>query len=61
MSQTKPPYPSAFKQQIVELVAAGRNVKALAAEFGCCSQSINHWVKQAAIDRGEPPAGHEQH
>jgi transposase-like protein len=29
------PYDEAFRQQMVELVASGRPVRALAKEFGC--------------------------
>lgn len=43
----KPPYPAAFRQQMVELVRAGRGVTELAREFGCNASSIHHWVKAA--------------
>ena len=36
----KPPYPAAFRQQMVELVRAGRGVSDLAREFGCNASSI---------------------
>lgn len=48
MGKTKAPYPTAFKQQIVELAGAGRGIGELAREFGVNSQSINHWIAQAA-------------
>ena len=35
MPTPKPPYPAAFRQQMVELVRAGRGVTGLAREFGC--------------------------
>ena len=35
MPTPKPPYPAAFRQQMVELVRAGRSVSDLAREFGC--------------------------
>ena len=35
MPTPKPPYPAAFRQQIVELVSAGRGITELAREFGC--------------------------
>lgn len=41
------PYDEAFRQQMVELVASGRRVRALAKEFGCSSASIHHWVKNS--------------
>ena len=45
--KTKPPYPEAFRQQIVELVASGREVGELAREFNVNSQSIHNWWKRA--------------
>ena len=38
--KTRPPYPAAFRQQIVELYASGRRIADLAKEFGCSEQSI---------------------
>ena len=43
----KPPYPQAFRQQMVELVHAGRKPSELAKEFGCHETSITAWVRQA--------------
>ena len=43
----KPPYPDAFRQQMVELVHAGRKPSELAKEFGCHETSISGWVRQA--------------
>ncbi len=47
MPTPKPPYPAAFRQQMVELVRAGRGVTELAREFGCNTSSIHHWVNAA--------------
>jgi transposase len=47
MPTPKPPYPAAFRQQMVELVRAGRGVSDLAREFGCNASSIHAWVKSA--------------
>jgi transposase len=47
MPNHKPPYAVAFRQQIVELVQAGRQPKELAKEFGCHVSSIHNWVSQA--------------
>ena len=44
----KPPYPDAFRQQMVELVNAGRKPGELAKEFGCHETSILSWVRRAA-------------
>jgi len=59
MSKSRPPYPTEFRQQMIELVGAGRNPAELAREFGCNGQSIRNWVGQAAVDSGKPPRGKE--
>ena len=45
----KPPYPAAFRQQMVELVQAGRKPSELAQEFGCHVTSILAWVRRAGV------------
>jgi transposase-like protein len=35
MPKSKAPYPAQFRQQMVELVHAGRKPRELAKEFGC--------------------------
>ena len=52
MPRTRPPYPEAFRQQIVELARAGRSVSQLAEEFEPSGQTIRSWIKQADIDDG---------
>ena len=47
MPTPKPPYPAAFRQQMVELVCAGCGITDLAREFGCNAGSIHAWVKAA--------------
>ena len=47
MPTPKPPYAAAFRQQMVELVRAGRGITDLAGEFGCNASSIHAWVKTA--------------
>lgn len=59
MSKFHSPYPAEFREQMVELVRAGRNPEELAREFGCHGQSIRNWVTQAAVDGGTPPRGKE--
>ena len=44
----KPPYPPQFRQQMVELVGAGRRPSELAKEFCCHETSILSWVRRAA-------------
>ena len=59
MPRTKPPYAPEFRQQMVELVRAGRKPAELAREFNCTAQSIATWVAQAAADSGKPVRGKE--
>jgi transposase len=59
----KPPYPPEFRQQMVELVKAGRRPSELAKEFGCHETSIAAWVARAAAGVPSlcslPPTLHE--
>ncbi len=52
MSKTRPPYAAAFRQQMVELVRAGRTPGDLAREFEPSAQAIRTWVAQADRDAG---------
>lgn len=47
MSKVRPPYPAEFRQQMVELVRAGRTPTELSREFNVTAQSITNWVGQA--------------
>jgi transposase len=57
MPKSRPPYPPEFRQQMLELVRAGRNPNSLAREFECSAQAIRNWVAQDAIDAGKPLPG----
>jgi transposase len=59
MPKSRPPYPAAFRQQIIELARAGRTPAELSREFGPTAQSIANWIAQDARDRGRPLAGKE--
>ena len=52
MGKTRKPYPPEFRQQMVELVRAGRTPESLAREFEPTAESIRNWVKQADRDEG---------
>lgn len=52
MPRSRPPYPSEFRNQMVELVRAGRNPEELAREFEPSAQTIRNWVAQADRDEG---------
>ena len=51
MNQKRGAYAPEFRQQMVELVKAGRKVSELAREFGCHETSISGWVRQAHADQ----------
>lgn len=54
----KPPYPAQFRQQMVELVQAGRKPSELAKEFNCHVTSILSWVRKSGSSVPPPvPAG----
>jgi transposase len=50
-------YTPEFRQQIVELVHAGRVPAQLAKEFDLSAWTIGHWVKQAARNEGAGDGG----
>jgi len=53
MPRTRDPYPTEFRDQLVALARAGRNVESLAREFEPCAATIHCWVKQIEIDDGD--------
>ena len=57
MPRSRAPYPSAFRQQMVDLVRAGRSPEALAKEFEPTAQAIRNWVKQDDLDQGRREDG----
>jgi transposase len=57
MPKGRKAYPSEFKQQMVELVRAGRSPEELAKEFEPSAHSIRTWVKQADLDTGRRTDG----
>lgn len=50
----RPSCPAEFRQQMVELVRAGRAPAELSREFNVTAKSITNWVGQATIDSGNP-------
>lgn len=57
MPKTRPPYPPEFRQQMVELVRAGRTPRELAQEFESSYETIRSWVRQANRDDGLDKSG----
>ncbi|WP_455285874.1 transposase [Cupriavidus necator] len=52
MSKHHIPYPAAFRQQMVDLVHAGRTPEDLAKEFEPTAQTIYNWIAQSDRDAG---------
>ena len=52
MRRYRSPYPAEFRQEIVELVRAGRSPYELAKEFEPSVTAIKKWVRQANRDDG---------
>ena len=50
MPNTRKPYPTEFREQMVALVRAGRTPEDLSHEFEPTAQSISNWVAQADRD-----------
>jgi transposase len=50
-------YAPEFRQQLVDLVRAGRTPDELAKEFEPSAQTIRNWVKQADLDGGRRADG----
>lgn len=57
MGSYKKPYTAEFKQQILELVQAGKKPVALAKEFGCNETTIREWCDRAGVAIGLPAPG----
>ncbi len=57
MPKSHQPYPPEFRQQILELVRAGRSPDELAAEFEPTAQTIRNWIKQDERDHGQRQEG----
>ena len=57
MPRTRKPYPSEFREQMVELVRAGRTPEELSREFEPSAQSISNWIAQADRDAGKRKDG----
>ena len=57
MPKTRPRYPLEFKEQIVALARAGREVEDLAREFEPSAKTIRTWIRQADRDEGRRADG----
>ena len=57
MPKSHAPYPEEFRQQILELVRAGRSPEELAQEFEPTAQTIRNRIKQAELEQGQRQDG----
>jgi len=57
MPKSHAPYPEEFRQQILELVRAGRGPEELAQEFEPTAQTIRNWIRQSELDHGQRQDG----
>jgi transposase len=57
MPKSRPPYPSEFRQRIIELLRKGRTPESLAEQFEPTAQTIRNWLAQADRDAGQRPDG----
>lgn len=57
MPRHRAPYPPEFRQQMVELVRAGRTPEELSREFEPTAQAIRNWVHQSEVDSGQRTDG----
>ena len=57
MAKNRRPYPPEFRQQMIELVWAGRTPHSLGQEFEASAQTIRNWVAQAERDKGKRKDG----
>jgi transposase len=57
MPKSHRPYPEEFRQQILELIGAGRTPEELADEFEPTAQTIRNWIKQDKRDKGQRQEG----
>jgi putative transposase len=48
-------YDPEFRRRVLELVRAGRPVRAVAAELGLAAATVHRWKAQDLVDRGVKP------
>ena len=48
-------YDPEFRRRVIDLVRAGRPVRAVAAELGLAEATVYRWKTQDRIDRGDRP------
>jgi transposase len=48
-------YPAEFRQRVLDLIAAGRGVRDVAADLGISEQTVYSWRRQERVDQGIDP------
>ena len=48
-------YPAEFRRRVLDLIEAGRQIKAIASDLELSEQTIYAWRRQDRIDRGLEP------
>jgi transposase len=48
-------YPAEFRQRVLDLIAAGRRVRGVAADLGISEQTVYSWRRQERVDQGIDP------
>ena len=48
-------YPAEFRQRVLDLIAAGRRVRDVAADLGISEQTVYSWRRQERVDQGIDP------
>src|ERR1700741_2256175 len=57
MPRHRAPYAPEFRQQMVELVRAGRTPEELSREFEPSAEAIRNWGRQSGLDAGRRADG----
>ncbi len=57
MPKSRPPYPTEFRNKIVELARCGRPIPEIAAQLEPSEQTIRNWIAQADRDQGRRSDG----
>ena len=52
MPRTRPPYPSEFRRQAIELIRSGVSIKEAAGDLGVSEQTLRNWVRQGDVNAG---------
>ena len=53
MPRTRPPYPPAFRAEVVRLIRSDQKpLTEIAKDVGVSDQTLRNWVRQAEVDEG---------